>query len=221
MSGDSDTLDIDVWSDVACPWCYVGKRRLEAALERFDAADVTLTWHSFELDPNAPAAYRGDAASNLAAKYGTSEEQALEMLDRMTELGADEGLDLKGRSTRPGNTFDAHRIIRLALEHGLQGEMKERLMRAYFSEGELVSDHDVLRRLAVEVGLPEDQVLELLAGDAFSDEVRTDEYTASRLGIDGVPFFIFDRRYAVKGAQSSAHLLEALRRAHAEPPPAP
>ena len=204
-------MQIDIWSDIACPWCYVGKRRLESALESFDgAAEVELRWHAFELDPNAPAAHEGTYAERIERKYGRTPEESAALLGSMSEMAAAEGLELRFDRIRGGSTFDGHRLIALAAEHELQGEMKERLMRAYFSEGELLSDPAALRRLATETGLPAEKVEELLAGESFAEEVRVDEYTAQRLGIDAVPFFILDRRVAVRGALDSAELLRAL-----------
>lgn len=206
-------MDVDIWSDIACPWCYVGKRRLEAALESFEHRDqVRVRWHSFELDPQAPAEREGDNAESLARKYGRTREQALAMLAGMTDVAAADGLEFHFERARSGNTFDGHRLIHLALEHGCQDAMKERLMRAYLTEGELISDHDTLRRLALEVGLPSVAVDELLAGDVYADEVRTDEYTASRLGITAVPFFVVDRTFGAAGAQPPEQMLELLRR---------
>jgi len=211
---EGDLVDVDIWSDIACPWCYVGKRHLEAALEGFEHRDeVTVRWHSFELDPQAPPERGGDNASDLARKYGTSREQAVAMLDKMTEVAAGDGLEFHFELARSGNTFDGHRLTHLALEHGRQDAMKERLMRAYLTEGELISDHATLRGLALEVGLPADGVDALLAGDAYAQEVRTDEYTASRLGITAVPFFVVDRAFGAAGAQPAEQLLEVLRRA--------
>ncbi len=206
-------MDVDIWSDIACPWCYVGKRRLEAALQEFEHRDeVTVRWHSFELDPHAPREREGDHAGNLASKYGTSQEQAREMLNKMTAMAEEDGLEFHFERARAGNTFDAHRLIHLALAHGCQGAMKERLMRAYLTEGELISDHATLRRLALAVGLPCDEVDALLEGDAYGEDVRTDEYTASRLGITAVPFFVVDRSFGAAGAQPPEQLLEMLRR---------
>jgi predicted DsbA family dithiol-disulfide isomerase len=207
-------MDIDIWSDIACPWCYVGKRRLETALESFEHRDqVNVRWHSFELDPDAPHERRGEAAANLAQKYGTSRERAVAMLDGMTATAAADGLEFHFERARAGNTFDGHRLLHLADEHGLQGEMKERLMRAYLSEGELISDHATLRRLALEVGLPGEPVDELLAGERYTEEVRSDEYTAHRLGITAVPFFVVDRSLGAAGAQSPEYMLAMLRQA--------
>jgi predicted DsbA family dithiol-disulfide isomerase len=205
-------MDIDIWSDIACPWCYIGKRRLEAALESFEHRDeVQVRWHSFELDPGAPGEREGDNATNLAHKYGTTREKALAGLANMTETAAADGLEFHFERARSGNTFDAHRLTHLALSLGCQDAMKERLMRAYLTEGELISDHTTLRRLALEVGLPEGQIDELLAGERYADEVRADEYTAHRLGITAVPFFVVDRSVGAAGAQSPEYLLAMLR----------
>jgi predicted DsbA family dithiol-disulfide isomerase len=207
-------MDVDVWSDIACPWCYVGKRRLEAALADFEHRDeVQVRWHSFELDPSAPPEREGDNATNLASKYGMTREKALSALTGLTETAAADGLEFHFERARGGNTFDGHRLTHLALSYGLQDAMKERLMRAYLTEGELISDHATLRRLALDVGLPEVPVDELLAGDRYAEDVRSDEHTAGRLGINAVPFFVVDRSFGAAGAQSPEHLLEMLRHA--------
>jgi predicted DsbA family dithiol-disulfide isomerase len=207
-------MNIEIWSDIACPWCYVGKRRFEAALAAFEHRDdVELTWRSFELDPDAPAASGGDHTAHLAAKYGTSVEQATAMHDRMAETAAAEGLSFDFGSVQGGNTFDAHRLTHLAHAHGLQDAMKERLMRAYLEEGQLMSDHATLRRLADEVGLPADEVAELLATDQHADAVRADEATARQIGISAVPFFVADRKIGAAGAQDPEVLLGFLNEA--------
>ena len=204
-------MDIEIWSDIACPWCYVGKRRFEAALAQFDHRDeVTITWRSFELDPEAPAEREGDRAEHLARKYGMSLEQARQAEQQMTETAAGEGLDFRFDVARGGNTFDGHRLVHLAKAHGLQDEMKERLLRAYFSEGELISDHDTLARLAEEVGLPADEVREALAGDRFAAYVREDERLAHSFGISAVPTFVVDRRIGASGAHPPEALLSLL-----------
>jgi predicted DsbA family dithiol-disulfide isomerase len=212
-------MQVEIWSDIACPWCYVGKRRFEAALAEFEHRDeVSVTWRSFELDPGAPADRGGDHTEHLARKYGTTVETAQAMHDQMTQLAAAEGLDFRFDRVRGGNTFEAHRLVHLAHAHGVQDAMKERLMRAYLTEGELMSDHTALTRLAVEVGLPEDEVRETLATDRFADEVREDERTGSSLGITAVPFFVVDRAFGASGAQSPEILGEVLRRAWAARP---
>ncbi len=207
-------MNVEIWSDIACPWCAVGKRRFERALADFEHADeVTVTFRSFELDPDAPPAREGSTAENLAKKYGTSLEQALAMNQRMTETAAGDGLDFRFDLARGGNTFDAHRLLHLAAAHGRQPELKERLMRAYLGEGELMSDHAALARLAAEAGLPEDEVRDTLATDRYAAEVREDEATARGLGISAVPFFVVDRAFGAAGAQPPEVLGELLQRA--------
>jgi predicted DsbA family dithiol-disulfide isomerase len=206
-------MDVEIWSDIACPWCYVGKRRFEAALAGFEGRDdVRVTWRSFELDPGAPAERERSGAESLAEKYGMTVEEARTRQAQLARMAADEGLDLRFEQVRGANTFDAHRLTHLAAAHDRQDAMKERLQRAYFSEGALLSDHGTLVRLAVEVGLPEDEAREMLASDRFAVEVRADEQTAADIGIHAVPTFVVDRRIAVAGAQQPQVLLELLRR---------
>ncbi len=215
-------MQVEIWSDIACPWCYVGKRRFEAALERFEHRDeVQVTWRSFELDPTAPPEREGERAQHLADKYGMSLEQAREREQQMTATAAGDGLDFRFDISRSGNTFDAHRIIHLAEQHGLQDAMKERLLRGYLSEGELMSDHDALRRLAVEVGLPEDEVIDTLASDRFAEQVRDDEHTAGQFGISAVPTFVVDRALGASGAHPPDAMLELLRQGWAARTPVP
>ena len=205
-------MNIEIWSDIACPWCYIGKRRFEAALAAFEHRDeVQVTWRSFELDPTAPHERDGDLAAHLARKYGMDISQARARQQQMTEMAAAEGATFRFEIVRSGSTFDAHRIVHLAAEHGLQDAMKERLLRAYFSEGRLLSDHDTLVALAVEVGLPADAVAETLAGRRYAEQVRDDERTAGRLGISAVPTFVVDRALAASGAQPPDALLGLLR----------
>jgi predicted DsbA family dithiol-disulfide isomerase len=206
-------MHVEIWSDIACPWCYVGKRRFEAALAAFEHRDeVTVTWRSFELDPQAPVARSVDSATHLADKYGMTREEAQASQLQLAEVAAGDGLDMRFDLARGGNTFDAHRLVHLGEAHGLQDATKERLMRAYFTEGELIGDAEALARLALEVGLPEDEVRELLAGDRYASEVREDERTAMSLGINAVPFFVVDRRIGAAGAHPAEALGELLRR---------
>jgi predicted DsbA family dithiol-disulfide isomerase len=205
-------MDVDIWSDIACPWCYIGKRRFEQALELFEHRDdVQVTWRSFELDPEAPAERGGELAAQMAAKYGISVEQARASEQQLVQTAAAEGLDFRFDIARSGLTFDGHRLIHLAGEHGLGDEMKERLMRAYFTEGELISDHEALVRMAAEVGVSKLEVRVVLAGDRFADQVRSDEAIAHRLGISAVPTFVVDRRLAIAGANPPDQLLGLLR----------
>jgi predicted DsbA family dithiol-disulfide isomerase len=211
---------VEVWSDVVCPWCYVGKRRLEAALARFEHRDeVEVVWRSFELDPAAPRQREGSAADHLARKYGLTAEQVAASWARLTALAAAEGLEYHLDRTRGGASFDAHRLIHLGAEHGRQDEVKERLLRAYFTEGAPIGEPDTLEGLAVEAGLPAGEAAEVLATDRFAAEVREDERRARLLGIGGVPFFAIDERYGVSGAQSSNLLLQTLAAARAAAAP--
>jgi predicted DsbA family dithiol-disulfide isomerase len=204
-------VDVEIWSDIACPWCYIGKRRFEAALARFEHRDeVRVTWRSFELDPAAPRERQGDRVARIAEKYGIPVERARQMDQQVADAAAAEGLDFRLDIARSGATFDAHRVIHLAHEHGLQDAMKEHLLRAYFTEGELVGDHETLVRLAVEVGLEEDGVRELLVGDRYAEQVRDDERTAGRLGISAVPTFVVDRTLGASGAHPPEALLGLL-----------
>ena len=206
-------MNVEIWSDIACPWCYIGKRRFEAALSRFEHADeVSVTWRSFELDPQAPPERPGDRAVHLAAKYGSSVEQARRMQQQMTDVAAAEGLDFHFEIAREGSTFDAHRLLHLAALHGRQDALEERLMRAYLTEGELISDAATLERLAADVGLDAAAAREVLAGDAYAADVRADEDAATALGITAVPFFVVDRSIGAAGAQSPDVLLDLLRR---------
>lgn len=209
-------LRVDIWSDIACPWCYVGKRRLEAALARFPQRDdVEIVWRAFELDPSAP---RGrdpgvSYAERIAKKYGGGVAQAQGMIQRMVDVAAADGLTFDFERIRPGNTFDAHRLIHLARERGLQDAVKERLLRAYLTEGEAIGDPAVLSRLAREAGLDAEEVSAVLATDDQAREVREDEEEARALGITGVPFFVLGGRYAVSGAQPVEVFLGALQQA--------
>jgi predicted DsbA family dithiol-disulfide isomerase len=214
-------LPIDVWSDIACPWCYVGKRRLESALAQFPHAEqVEVTWHAFELDPAAPAQRdtQQSYAERIAKKYGSGVARAQEMVDHMRGIAAADGLTFDFEQIRPGNTFNAHRLLEFAKQHGLQGQLKERLFRGYFSEGAALGDSETLSRLATEVGLPLEGVQAVLASAAHAAEVRADEAEAHAMGVSGVPFFVIGRRYAVAGAQPAELLLQALTRAWDELP---
>jgi predicted DsbA family dithiol-disulfide isomerase len=205
-------MNVEIWSDIACPWCYIGKRHFEAALAEFEhAGDVSVTWRSYELDPSAPAEVPGASVEIIASKYGMSPEQAKAAEDRVTHTAANAGLDYHLDRSRMGSTFDAHRIVHLAHEHGLQDAMKERMFRARFTDGELMSDPDTLVAAAVEVGLPEDEVRATLASDRFAAEVRADEQAAREFGITGVPMFVVDRKFGASGAQPSEQLLGLLR----------
>jgi len=210
-------LTVDIWSDVVCPWCYLGKRRFEAALERFEHRDdVDVAWHSFELDPQAGPASDLPGAERLAAKYGMSVEEARARHRQLEDLAAAEGLEYHLDRTRGGNSFAAHRLHQLAIERGLGDAMMERLMRAYFTEGEATGDPEVLLRLASEAGLDPDEARAVLGSDGYADAVREDERIAHHIGIHGVPFFVLGRRFGVSGAQTADVMLQALEKAWSE-----
>lgn len=210
------SLRVDIWSDIACPWCYVGKRRLEAALASFaHAADVEIVWRAFELDPAAPAIRESAPgyAERLATKYRTSTTQAEGMLEQMTETAATDGLEFRFDRIQSGNTFDAHRLIHYAHEQGHQDAMKERLLRAYMTEGQPIGDREVLVALAGEAGLDTTAAREVLETGRYADDVRSDEAIARELGISGVPFFVLGGRLGVSGAQPADVLRGALEQA--------
>ncbi len=212
-------VKIEIWSDIVCPWCYIGKRRFEEALAGFEHRDeVEIIWRSFELDPQAPHEAHGDLDARLANKYGIPVEQARQMQAQITETAAGAGLAFRFDIARTGNTFTAHRLIHFAASAGLSGDLKERLMAAYFTEGEAISDAETLVRLACEVGLDAEKARRVVDGDAYAEAVRTDEQEASALGIRGVPFFVLDRTYGVSGAQPAEVLLDAMRTAWGERP---
>jgi predicted DsbA family dithiol-disulfide isomerase len=211
---------VEIWSDVVCPWCYVGKRHLEDALSRFDHADqVDVVWRSFELDPNSPTRVGMPMGRILQRKYGMTEAQATSANQRMTEVAAGLGLEYNLDEVQVGNTFDAHRLIHLAARYGLGDAMKERLMAAYFTEGRLVGDHATLVQLGAEVGLDAAEIEGVLAGDGFAAEVREDEARAAALGVGGVPFFVVDETYGISGAQPADVILGVLERAWIESHP--
>jgi len=216
---ESSKLKVEVWSDVACPWCWVGKRHLEAAVAEF-GEDIDVVWRAFELDPAAPKSVPADVdlTARLADKYGTSRAGAVKMIERMTSVGSDNGIEFKFDRARPGNTFDAHRLLHWAGKQGSgkQDALKERLFEAYMQEGKLVSEHDVLVELAADVGLDAERAQLVLASDDHAADVREDESTAGSMGVHGVPFFVFGGRFGVSGAQPTEVLVQALAKAKEE-----
>ena len=209
-------VSLEVWSDIACPWCWVGKRNFAAARERFDG-EVEVTRRAYELNPNArrEAPRAVDYLSRLARKYGATREQAQEMVERMVGVGREVGVEMRFDRIQPTNTFDAHRLLAWGQTEGVGGDLEERLFRAYLHEGAWIGDPDVLARVAAEVGLDRDAASRVVASGEFGEQVRDDEEQAMQLGIRGVPFFVFDRRLALSGAQPPDVLLDVLRRAAA------
>lgn len=207
----NNTVKVDVWSDIACPWCFVGKRRFEQAVARFDG-QVEVEYHSFELSPETPVDYAGSEAEFLAQHKGLPTEQAEQMLAQMTELAAGEGLAYDFGSLQHANTVLAHQALHHAKAHGKQVELKERLLAAYFEQGLNLNHAEVLADLAAEVGLDRDAVLADLESEAHLAAVRADQEQAVEYGIGGVPFYVFDGRLAVSGAQSPDVFVSALER---------
>jgi predicted DsbA family dithiol-disulfide isomerase len=217
-------MQIEIWSDVVCPWCYIGKRRLERALGEFEHADeVEVTWRSFQLNPDTRPGTAEPTLAYLAKRFGP---QAQDMTARVAELGQAEGLTLDFASSLTVNTLEAHRLLHLAADLGIGDAAKERLLRAHFSEGADLSDHETLTRLLVEAGPPQEastieaRAREVLDGTEYANEVQDDISLARRLGVSGVPFFAIDRAYGVSGAQSAETFLNALRTAYAAEAPA-
>jgi predicted DsbA family dithiol-disulfide isomerase len=210
-------VDVEIWSDITCPWCYLGKRGFERALSTFDGADqVDVTWRSYQLNPAQP---KGDTRTHdeyLAQKTGRSLAEVRESDARLTALAAEEGLDYHFERYRVVNTFDAHRVLHLARGLGLGSEAHERFMRGQLVEGEVMEDPETLARLAGEVGVPADRVRAVLDTDAYAADVEAEIREAALLGCTGVPFFVIDRRYGVSGAQSAETFLEVLQVVAAE-----
>ncbi len=214
-------MRIEIWSDVVCPWCYIGKRHLEEALAQFPHRDeVEVEYRSFELDPSAPQVPVETTVESLAKKFGTDVAGARDLMTRADGAAAAVGLTFRHADTPHARTVDAHRLLHLAKESGHQGVLKEALLAAYFGRGESVGDHDVLRRVAVAAGLDAGRVDEVLASDEFADAVETDIAQARAYGAGGVPFFVVDQRYGVSGAQPTEVFAQLLERAWADTHPA-
>jgi len=207
---------IEIWSDVICPWCYIGKRRFETALANFaQRDDVQVIWRSFELDAQAPRQHPGTLNELLASKYHVSPQEAAAMNARVSGVAAEIGLEYHLENARPGNTFDAHRLLHFAAAQQLGDRATERVMHAYFSEALTVGDRAALARLAPEFGVAESDALAMLESDAYADAVRADEARAAGFGISGVPFFVFDEKSGISGAQPVEVFAEALQQAGA------
>ncbi|HEY1222051.1 MAG TPA: DsbA family oxidoreductase [Acidimicrobiales bacterium] len=208
----TDYLFVDVWSDVVCPFCYLGNRQLSGALDRFENREAVIVRHrAFELDPSAPRDYNLSLPELLAKKYSMPVERARALNDRLEGEASALGLTWSMKDARPTNTFDAHRLIALASSQAKGAAMSERLFRAYFSDGLLVSDQSTLTTLANEVGI--DDVSSLWTNELFANDVRADEAAAMELGITGVPALLIDEKFMVVGAQGGDHILDVLTRA--------
>ncbi|MDB5258593.1 MAG: oxidoreductase [Chitinophagaceae bacterium] len=210
-------MKVDIWSDIRCPFCYIGKRRFEEALSRFEHKnEVEVTWHSFELDPSMKTQPNKNPLEYLAEIKGQTLQWSEQMHDQLTGTAAAAGLTFNFAQCVVANSFDAHRLIQFAKTKSLGDQAKERLLRAYFTEGLNIHDHPTLLRLGIEIGLIQEEVDHVLQTNAFTEEVRNDEATAQRLGIRGVPFFVLDQKYGVSGAQMPDTFLDALQQAWKE-----
>lgn len=207
-------MKVDIWSDVRCPFCYIGKRKFELALEKFPHADqVEIEWHSFELDPDAETTPGINVYDYLAEKKGQTREWAVEMHEHVSRSAAEVDLHFNFDQAVMANSFHAHRLIQLAKTYRLGNEIEELLFKAYFIDGKNIDDKDVLAQIGLSAGLEEVILADMLNGFDFSNEVRADEQIAQQIGISGVPFFIFDQKLAVSGAQQPETFLGALKQA--------
>ncbi|MEI2638072.1 MAG: DsbA family oxidoreductase [Microthrixaceae bacterium] len=204
-------MEIEIWSDVVCPWCAIGYARFVKALERFEHSDsVNLRFRSFELDPSAPPIRPVSMEQHLSRKYGTSLEEARRSIDHICSVAAEDGVVMNFETFNAGNTFDAHRLLHLGWQSGRQQQLKAELLRRIFTDGLAVGDNKALTQVALDVGLEPTEVREVLDSDRYSDDVREDEARAQSLGITGVPYFLIDQRFAIPGAQSTERFAQAL-----------
>jgi predicted DsbA family dithiol-disulfide isomerase len=210
-------MKVDIWSDTRCPFCYIGKRKFEKALAQFPQKDkVEVEWHSYELDPRMKTQTGVNVHDYLARRKNISRESSVNLHRQVTETAREVGLEYNFDTTVIANSFDAHRLIQLAKLNGLGDAAEERLFKAYFTEGKDISDHLTLIILGDEIGLDGKIVKQMLDSDVMADEVRYDEKHARELGINGVPFFLINDRYAVSGAQPPELFLQTLEKAWQE-----
>ena len=210
-------MKIEIWSDLVCPFCYIGKRKFEHALEQFEHKDdIDIEWRSFELQPGLKTDGSKNQYEHLAESKGWTLEYSKKVHDSLTEKAKEAGLDYNFDIAIPANSFNAHRLSHLAVKYHLQDEAEEHLFRAFFTDGKDLNDDETLVELGVEIGLPEDEIRKMLQSDLYADEVQNDKDAARRVGVKGVPFFVLDTKYAVSGAQPSEVFLEALQKAYKE-----
>lgn len=204
-------MQVEIFSDVVCPFCWIGKRQFETALKQFEHADqVQVIYRSFELDPNTPKDIDSDIYDMLSRKYSITREQAIESNVRVAQSGSQVGIKFNIDKARVGNSFDAHRLIHLATAYNKGSEMLEALHKAYFTDGVKISDIDELVKIAQDLGFESNLVREMLQGDDFKQDVRRDEQMAQKAGVTGVPFFLIDSKFAISGAQGPDNFLSAL-----------
>jgi predicted DsbA family dithiol-disulfide isomerase len=208
-------MKVDIWSDVRCPFCYIGKRKFETALDKFEHKDqIEVEWHSFELDPTMETKPDLNAVDYLAQIKGQSRQWAVDMNQRVTDTAAEVGLTFNMEDAVVANSFNAHRLIQLAKSNGLDNEIEEKLFVDYFTAGKNIDDKEVLIEAGIAVGLDRLAIEMMLNSDSFTDEVRLDQKIAQQIGIQGVPFFVFDQKLAVSGAQPAETFLGALEQAY-------
>jgi predicted DsbA family dithiol-disulfide isomerase len=213
-------MNVDIWSDIACPWCFIGKRRFEKALAAFpERAQVTVTWHSYQLDPGLPEHYDGTELDYLAARKGMPRDRVRDMFAQVASVAAGEGLEYDFDSLVVANSLRAHELLHLAGEHGVADAVKESLLSAHFEHGEDIGSVDLLERVGVEAGLEAVEVRDALSSGTYAAAVQADIQQARALGIQGVPFFVIDNRYGVSGAQPTELFSQALAQAWAEKHP--
>jgi predicted DsbA family dithiol-disulfide isomerase len=204
-------LKIQIWSDIMCPYCYIGKRRIEGALEQFPHKEnVEIEWKSFQLDANFVASADDNLRDHLAEKYRKDKEWAQEMMDNMTQNAKNSGLDFHFEKAVMANSFNAHRLLHLAKKNKLSNELEELLFKAYLTDGKNINDLNTLAELGLEVGLKSEEIKQVLYSDAFANEVKEDIREANSIGVQGVPFFVFDAKYAISGAQPATTFLQTL-----------
>lgn len=210
-------MQVNIWSDIRCPFCYIGKRKFEAALERFSHKDeVEVIWRSYELDPKLITREDISMYDYFAELKGMTRDHAVQMNDQVSQVAKEIGLDMNMEASVVANSFDGHRLIQLAKAHKIAAEAEEALFHAHFTEGKNIDDQAVLRQIGKAIGLEESAIEELFTSDAYAEEVRQDEQLAESIGVKGVPFFVFNDKYAVSGAQSPDAFLEVLQKSFSE-----
>jgi len=217
MSNHTSKMKVEIWSDIMCPFCYIGKRKFESAMETFNAADhIELEWYSFQLDPDVKSGEGKNLYQYLSERKSIAYQQSVEMHKQVTDMAAVAGLEYNFDKAVVANSFDAHRLIQLAKTKGLGDAAEERLFRAYFTEGKDISNYAVLKELGNDIGLKHAEVDEMLCSDAYTENVQHDIREAAQIGVRGVPFFVFNRKFAVSGAQPPEVFSQALQQSYAD-----
>lgn len=210
-------MKVEIWSDFVCPFCYIGKRKFEHALEQFQHSDdIDVEWLSFELQPGLQTDGSNNQYEHLAESKGWTLEYSKNVHAQLTETAKAAGLEYNFDKAIPANTFNAHRLSHLAAGYKLQDEVEERLFRAHFTDGKDLNDNETLVELGVEIGLPEGKIRDMLQSDLYADEVQKDKEAARQVGVQGVPFFVFNDKHSVSGAQPSELFLATLQKAYKE-----